>query len=138
MLNTNLVRMETSDTIIDKEFTIQDNKKTIILYHQTCFQHCEYDHVDPIERIKRRTMQVENHERLNVLLQPPYGILLSDYFIKNFHFKDTSRPASLADILLVHEYNYVENIRSLCEDLKSKNSKNLLKYGKILIFIFRR
>jgi hypothetical protein len=129
LLSNNLVRMETTDTIPDVELNIQKRKGTIILYHETCTKHGHYDCTDPIERIKRRTMQVENHERINVLLQPPYGILLSDYFIKNCHFKESSTSASLADILLIHEFNYVDNIKTLCEELKLKNNNSLLKYG---------
>jgi acetoin utilization deacetylase AcuC-like enzyme len=130
LLSTNLIRMETTDTIPDKEFNLQESKKTIILYHQNCTKHGHYEGIDPIERIKRRTMQVENHERVSVLLQPPYGILLSDYFIKNCHFKESSTSATIADILLIHEYNYVESIKTLCDELKAKGDNSLMKYGK--------
>jgi hypothetical protein len=131
MLNTNLIRMDTAETITDKEINIQEKRKAVILFNQTCTKHVEYDTTDLIERIKKRTFQVENHERLNVLLQPPFGILLGDYYMKNFDFKESSLAASLADILLVHEYNYVESFKSICEELKSKNTGEFYKYGKI-------
>jgi hypothetical protein len=130
-LNNSLLRMETSDTIYDYEIPNNANK-SMVIFHGTCLNHCKLVESDPITRIKRRTLQVENPDRLNVLLQPPFGVFHSDFFINRFDFREVSKPACLSDILLVHEYNYVESIRTICEELKRDNPDGIVKYGIVL------
>ncbi len=127
-LNNSLLRMETSDTISDYE-TPNNINKSILIYHGTCLNHCKLSETDHITRVKQRTLQVENPDRLNVLLQPPFGIFHSDFLKSRFNFREVSKPATLADILLVHEYNYVESIRTICEDLKRNDPDGIVKYG---------
>jgi acetoin utilization deacetylase AcuC-like enzyme len=79
-------------------------------------------------RMKRRIMQVENPDRLNVLIQPPFGVLLSDFFMERFIFRETPTPACLADILRVHDFQYVEGVKKICDDLKKENKFNVYKY----------
>ena len=79
-------------------------------------------------RVQKRSDLVENPDRLSVLLQPPFGVFLSDFFIKNCIFKNNSPPATLADISKIHDYEYINNIRKLCLEMKSNQNSNIEKY----------
>lgn len=106
------------------------HKKTLLSYHNTCFKHgLIHDH-NPVMKIKKRRHSVENPDRLTVLLQPPFGILLSDFFMKYCNFKDNPSVGTLGDITRIHDFKYIHSIKSLCDDLKQKNSTSLYKYGK--------
>lgn len=120
-----LNKEESEDDII---FKFEDRKKTVILYHQACFKHGEMLDNDPIKRIKRRETQVENPDRISVLLQPPFGILLSDFFAERCSFREVSCPAGLADITRVHDFVYTDNIRSICTEMKEDNTNRFYKY----------
>ena len=102
--------------------------KTLIVYNSKCTLHGEFPDSDPITRIKRREMQVENPDRINVLFQPPFGVLLSDFCLERFVFRESPEPACLADILRVHDFNYIEKIYKFCSKLKMENKSDCFKY----------
>jgi len=104
-------------------------KKTMIVYHNKCYKHCDFTNYDQITRIKKRNHLVENPDRLNVLFQPPFGVFLSDYFLKNFDFVEQSKPGCLSDIVRIHDYDYVMRIKSMCENLASVGNSKIMKYG---------
>ncbi len=112
---------------IKRESTNKINK-TLVMYHEKCVDHGEIKENNAISRLNRRMFQVENPDRLNVLLQPPFGVLLSDFFLSRYEFVEASSPASLSDILKCHDYSYVESVKATCEDLKSKNRDGVYKY----------
>lgn len=120
-----------------ENITITDNKeedsnnhlnKTLIVYNPKCTLHGDFTDSNPLMRLKRRMNQVENPDRINVLFQPPFGVLLSDFCIERFSFREVQQPACLADILRVHDYNYIESIYKYCNRLKDQNSNNCYKY----------
>ena len=102
-------------------------QKTLIIYNQTCEKHGIIPESYK-NRIQRRMALVENTDRLSVLLQPPFGVFLSDFILKNCEFKNNSPSASLADISKVHDYEYISNIRQICLDMKFKNNNSIEKY----------
>ena len=74
---------------------------TAIIFHETCFSHgVILDTINHYKRVKSRQQTYENPDRLNVLLQPPFGILLNDYFLKNCKLVNNSCKATLSDILV--------------------------------------
>jgi len=118
---------------IFNKFTSEIKKlqqKTIIVYNNKCFKHCDFSNYDPISRIKKRNYLVENPDRLNVLFQQPFGIFLSDFFSKNYEFVDQSKPGCLADIVKIHDYDYVMKIKSMCESACNRTSQ-IMKFGTI-------
>lgn len=104
-------------------------QKTLIVYNNKCFKHCDFSNYDPISRIKKRNYLVENPDRLNVLFQQPFGIFLSDFFSKNYEFVDQSKPGCLADIVKIHDYDYVMKIKSMCEGATRAGNMQIIKYG---------
>jgi hypothetical protein len=49
---------------------------------------------------------MESHERVEVLLDEPFGLLRS---IKddNIHLKEATKPGRLVDLQLAHDYKYI-------------------------------
>jgi hypothetical protein len=120
---------------LDREHNHQQTKalknkinKTLIVFNSKCTLHGEFPDSNPISRIKRREMQVENPDRINVLFQPPFGVLLSDFCLERFAFRESPEPACLADILRVHDFNYIEKIFKFCSKLKIENKMDCFKY----------
>ena len=123
-----------NNNVNNNEFTLITNetKKTMIIYNSICFKHGLIEEKDIISKIKTRKYTVENPDRLSVLLQPPFGILLSDFFINNCQFKQETKLAAIADIVRVHDFAYVNNIKNLCGEMKKNNFTGIGKYGKII------
>lgn len=115
------------DNFISEKLKKIKRLKTLIVFHQMCEKHGMFPEKTK-NRVHKRMALVENTDRLSVLLQPPFGVFLSDYFIKNCVFKNNSPPASLADISKVHDYEYINRIRNICMTLKKNQSNNIEKY----------
>jgi hypothetical protein len=103
-------------------------QKTLIVYHNSSYKHGEIKEDNLLLRVKRREVQVENPDRLGALLKPYTGILNSDFFKKRFDFKESLSPATLVDVLRVHDFNYIDSVRKTCEELKSSGKFNTYKY----------
>ena len=128
-LNDSIIKTDNEDISYD---LFVKYKKSALIYHQTCYDHCNYE-TNAITRIKRRIVQVENPDRISVLLVPPYGVFHSDFFLERFIFKESSKPACLADILLIHDFNYVDSIKDICDELYKSNPYGIIKYGIIIL-----
>lgn len=63
----------------------------------------------------------ENVDRLQTLLHPIRGILRSGEF-ENVDIVSEVRPATMADVLRVHEYPYVRKIQRICERIPDWNT----------------
>lgn len=121
-----------------QQLTLEINKKknkTLIIYNDKSFKHCDFSNLDPINRIKQRDCLVENPDRLNVLYQPPFGIFLSDFFTKNVEILNTSNRGRLADISKVHDYDYIMSIKNMCEKVSKEGNTQIFKYGNFLSFL---
>ena len=107
--------------------------KTAFIYNNDCVNHLKLPD-DPIKRMAKRNELYENSDRLCVLIQPPYGILLSDTFTSshNFSFIQTQRRASLADILKVHDITYIKYIKEKCESIEKENEDVLIDSDTLL------
>lgn len=110
--------------------------KTAIIHHPLCLKHGDLPMDNPILRSKRRNEERENADRLNVLLQPPFGVLLNDYFLKNCLYVNDSPKAELFDILRVHDYNYVNTIKSISDSIKERGLNELKHLGKFCLNLF--
>ena len=94
------------DLIIDPE------SSTFLICHELCSQHLT------CPPITRNSMEPppENVRRLSVLLDEQTGILRSAEF-DGAKWEGECRRASMADVLKVHEYKYVENISQVCSEI---------------------
>lgn len=122
------------EKIFEIFFDEKDNTKTLIVHSDNCLKHCDFNNFDRITRIKKRSLIVENPDRLNVLFEPPFGIFLTNFFTKeNILKKNSSKIGCLNDILKVHDFNYVMKIKEMCEinpnDIEEGNF--IMKYGKL-------
>jgi len=97
------------DLIIDPE------GRTLLICHELCSQHMT---CPPITRdgLADDEPPPENVRRLSVLLHEEVGILRSGEF-DACRWEGECRRASMADILKVHEYNYIEKISQICAQL---------------------
>jgi acetoin utilization deacetylase AcuC-like enzyme/ankyrin repeat protein len=94
------------DLIIDPE------SSTFLICHELCSQHLT---CPPITR-NGMEPPPENVRRLSVLLDEQTGILRSAEF-DGAKWEGECRRASMADVLKVHEYKYVENISQVCSEI---------------------
>ena len=94
------------DLIIDPE------SSTFLICHELCSQHFT---CPPISRDAMEPPP-ENVRRLSVLLDKETGILRSAEF-EGAKWEGEARRASMADVLKVHEYKYVEKISQLCAEI---------------------
>jgi len=97
------------DLIIDPE------GRTLLICHELCSQHMT---CPPITRdgLADDEPPPENVRRLAVLLNEEVGILRSAEF-DACRWEGECRRAAMADILKVHEYNYIEKISQICAQL---------------------
>uniref|UniRef100_A0A7S1B8M9 Histone deacetylase domain-containing protein n=2 Tax=Corethron hystrix TaxID=216773 RepID=A0A7S1B8M9_9STRA len=94
------------DTLLDPP------SKTILLCHELCSKHYS---CPPIYR-GGPDPPPENIRRLEVLINSETGILNSKEFCSCV-WETNARRASMADVLKVHEYSYVEKISRICNAL---------------------
>jgi len=92
------------DLIIDPE------AQTFLVCHELCSQHMT---CPPINRNIAVEPPPENVRRLTVLLDEQVGILRGAEF-DSAKWEGDCRRASMADVLKVHEYKYVEYISQFC------------------------
>lgn len=133
----NIIESIDLDNYNDKILEKDKRKETMILYNNYCFKHGEINSENDnlITKIQKRKFTVENPDRLSVLLQPPFGILLSDFFTNNCKYKADTKQAAIADITKVHDYNYLISVKAICDEMKMNNNNNIRKYGKFLFII---
>ena len=89
----------------------------VIIAPDECFMH----HTCPPISRTSNDPPPENVERLQTLLHPARGILRSGEF-GNVDIVSEVRPATMADVLRVHEYPYVRKIQRICERIPDWNS----------------
>ena len=115
-------KLKNSDLNIKTIQFTQSTKTTAIVYNPHCISHLCLPE-EPVRRIQKRNELYENSDRQSVLVQPPFGILLSDIFINNsnFQFVSTTRRAALADIVKVHDIDYITSIKYKCDNIKNED-----------------
>jgi acetoin utilization deacetylase AcuC-like enzyme/ankyrin repeat protein len=90
--------------------------QTRFLFHDETFQHL------PMSRHRRGgpELPAENPERVATLIDERYGILHSREFKADHIVWDSAvERADIADVLRVHEFNYVDKLRQRCDELRA-------------------
>lgn len=78
-----------------------------------CLEHAGFDKYHNVARRKsQKEEQPENAERLMVLIDSDHGVLTKnqDFLDDSYLVQTTAKPASLADIYRVHDYNYLMKV----------------------------
>ncbi|KAK9832139.1 hypothetical protein WJX74_000443 [Apatococcus lobatus] len=94
----------------------QDHLATLIIAPHACHQH--HTCPEPISRATR-DCPPENSQRLTVLAHPEQGILRSAEF-KALQWEEECTAAPLADVLRVHDWNYVKHLQAKCNAIPAK------------------
>jgi len=93
-----------------RDLLLDPDSNTLLIYHELCNRHKS---CPPIKRGSMNDPPPENTRRLHVLIDEQVGILHSKEF-ESCTLEKEARRASMADVLKVHEYSYVEKITQLC------------------------
>mmetsp|Transcript_14423 Transcript_14423/g.34535 ORF Transcript_14423/g.34535 Transcript_14423/m.34535 type:complete len:1050 (+) Transcript_14423:93-3242(+) len=98
-----------------RDLIMDPDNNTLLMCHELCSRHMS---CPPIDRSggPGSDPPPENIRRLRVLLNEEAGILRSAEFGR-LTWESEARRASIADVLKVHEYNYVEGISQACAQL---------------------
>lgn len=115
-------KFPTIEAMLDMSDGIEDAPKadlahqTRFLFHDEAFRHL------PMSRHRRGgpELPAENPERVATLIDERFGILHSREFKAERIVWDSSvERADIADVLRVHEFNYVDKLRQRCDDLRT-------------------
>lgn len=99
--------------------TADSTHQTRFLFHDEAFRHL------PMARHRRGgpELPAENPERVATLIDERYGILHSREFKAEHIVWDSAvERADIADVLRVHEFNYVDKLRQRCAELRAGRS----------------
>lgn len=100
------------------EKTKDHENNLLIATDDDCNLHAPLCTVSKSTRFLQQQDQPENEDRLKVLVgTPPYGILMSDDNIENDFWLNKCEPASIADILRVHEYSFIKYLKESCNSI---------------------
>jgi hypothetical protein len=121
------------DYLQNKQEALDENmttnfSKTLLIHHDIFYKHTSIKEINLISRVKRREVQVENPDRLQVLLNPDDGVFYSQFFNQRFIIKECTKKAEIGDILKCHDFNYIERVRSICEEYKNTNKDGVYKF----------
>ncbi|CAM9799296.1 unnamed protein product, partial [Ectocarpus sp. 12 AP-2014] len=86
--------------------------RTAVLHHPLCLQH----HSCPPIRRWGADPPPENVKRLEVIYNEDSGVLRADEF-SGLEWDSNPSRAELADVLRVHDFNYVEKLERLCSSI---------------------
>ncbi|CDR98086.1 histone deacetylase, putative [Babesia bigemina] len=96
---------------VPNQDTIADNKYTWVITHPTCLHHLALP--EPTDAPNRRHRLImsypENPTRLEVIITNENGILRSDT-LEHIKLLHSPPPATLADILRVHDWGYIDKL----------------------------
>ena len=84
---------------------------TAIISHELCRQH----YTCPPSETETPSAPPENIKRLHVLIGERNGCLRGSDLASRVQFIENCRPASLGDVLRVHEWGYVRRLQAKCE-----------------------
>lgn len=90
-------------------------KTTALISHELCLRHHTCPPRDVL--LARDSVPPENNRRLTVLLHPTTGVLHSKDLAPALAWNMTPPPASLSDVLRVHEWSYLRTVQHKCEGL---------------------
>ena len=92
--------------------------KTLIITDERCLEHAGFENYHQVaNRVRHKSDQPENAERLMVLINKDRGVLqATEEFSKDINvlFKQSIKEVALADVFRVHDYNYLMKVIELC------------------------
>lgn len=90
----------------------------LIASDEKCYMHSALPADAKESRARQQQLLPENEGRLKVIVgSPPSGILLMDDYLENDLWLNNCQSASIADILRVHEFSYIDHIKGLCSSI---------------------
>ena len=89
-------------------------KKTLLLCPSVCLEHRTFG--EPFVR-GVTDAPPENVHRLMCLVRPDKGVLRGAEFSGRLEWDHDVRPAAIADVTRVHEWNYVRQLKAFCEGI---------------------
>ena len=98
---------------LKRDLIIDPMQRTFLICHELCSNHFT---CPPIIRDPNMDVPPENVRRLTVLLDQHIGILRGAEF-DGCKWESDARRVSMADVLKIHEYSYIENINRLCNSI---------------------
>lgn len=90
-------------------------KHTLLLTHELCFEHAALPdeiRTDFREVVAQQKIQAEVPHRLEVIVGK-HGSLTTDYFAQRLELVNDFPKAQMADVLKVHDYNYIHMLQKL-------------------------
>ncbi|OEH78302.1 putative histone deactylase [Cyclospora cayetanensis] len=96
----------------NRTYRIPEGSGTLLATHESCMRHLPLPEPSdfPVKRFKLMQRFPENPSRLEVLVQPSSGVLKAAEF-RHLDWIDSAPPASLADILRVHDVSYIFKLK---------------------------
>lgn len=91
-----------------------DKPTTAVLSHHLCRVH----YTCPPSETESPSAPPENIKRLQVLMDEKRGCLRSSDLSPRLHFIENCTPASMGDVLRVHEWGYVRRVQATCEQVQ--------------------
>lgn len=101
-----------------RDLIVDPDSSTLLICHELCLAHRS---CPPIRRDTDMDPPPENVRRLHVLINEHDGILRSNEFGR-IVWEGKARRAAIADVLMCHEYNYVESISQICSTIQDHPS----------------
>ena len=93
---------------------INQQPTTAILSHQLCRMHYSC----PPSETESPSAPPENVKRLHVIIDERQGCLRGSDLASRVQFIENCKPASMGDVLRVHEWGYVRRLQATCEQVQ--------------------
>lgn len=95
-----------------RSYRVPEEAGTLLATHETCMHHLPLPEPSdfPVKRFKLMQRFPENPSRLEVLVHPSSGVLKAAEF-RHLEWIDSAAPASLADVLRVHDVSYIFKLK---------------------------
>lgn len=97
-----------------KESCQSDKPTTAILSHHLCRMH----YTCPPSETESPSAPPENIKRLHVIIDERQGCLRGSDLASRVQFIENCKPASMGDVLRVHEWGYVRRLQATCEQVQ--------------------
>ena len=106
-----------SNQMVDKVAT--QMATTAIVTHPMCRRH----YTCPPSETESDSAPPENIKRLAVIIDETNGVLRGSDLGPRLKWVEEARPATISDVLRVHEWSYIRNIQSKCESIGTDPEK---------------
>ena len=114
------------------------SRKTLIVTDYRCIEHADFPYKRNIkEKVALRERQPENSDRLALLVDSQTGLLstgveFSEKLKQTVVFKDkVDEAAKIADILKIHDFNYIQKVMEDVAKLRGTNNKVISVFDNV-------